>query len=371
MAQNVNVLDCTLRDGGYRNNWDFSQEHALEIVRLLDAVGIDYIEIGYRNSPPNEHGVKLTGQTPDDYVAAMREHVPKAKLAVMYAPSLATEKDIEKLAELGVSMVRCSMPHISPERAFPLIKRGFDLGMLSTANMTNVTQYRLDHLVDMCNRIIDQGCSIIYIADSNGSMTPESVKSTLAHLQEKLHPVQLGFHNHNMLGMAMANAIEAIRMGVSYIDCSLRGMGRSAGNVPTESLLTYLLRTDKSKSYDVRGVLHAALYLLEKYPTADPRPTPQDTAYGAYDVDSLLERIITPVAAQNGVDWCDLIAAMAASNVDKSHISPEVLTDIAKSLRLRTECVNMTTGSEIQSGKNLDNSRKIFDGSRCDQANSF
>jgi 4-hydroxy 2-oxovalerate aldolase len=326
------VLDVTLRDGGYQNNWDFSQEHAIEIVRLLVAAGIDHIEIGYRNSPPNEHGVKLTGQTPDDYVAAVREHVPTAKLAVMYAPCLVTETDLEKLAELGVSMVRCSLPHTSPEQGFPLIKRGHDLGMISTANMTNVTQYRLDDLVDLCNRVIDNGCDVIYIADSNGSMTPESVKSTLAHLQEQLHPVQLGFHNHNMLGMAMANAIEAIRMKVSYIDCTIRGMGRSAGNVPTESLLTYLSRAHEDERYDVRAALYAALYLRAHYTMADPRPTPQDTAHGAYDFDSLLEPVIRQVAEKNEVHWCDLMTAMAASHLDKTHITTEVLCDIARAL---------------------------------------
>lgn len=328
------VLDVTLRDGGYQNNWDFSQEHAIEIVRLLVAAGIDHIEIGYRNSPPNEHGAKLTGQAPDTYVAALREHVPMAKLAVMYAPSLVTEKDLEKLAELGVSMVRCSMPHASPEKGFSLIQRAHDLGMISTANMTNVTQYRLDDLVGLCNRVIDNGCDVIYIADSNGSMTPESVKSTFTYLQEKLHHVQLGFHNHNMLGMAMANAIEAIRMDVSYIDCSIRGMGRSAGNVPTESLLTYLLRVHEDERYDVRAALYAALYLRAHYPMADPRHTPQDTACGVYDFDSLLEPVIRQVATKYGVHWCDLMTAMAASPLNKAHITVEALRDIAKSIRL-------------------------------------
>ncbi|HEV3156562.1 MAG TPA: hypothetical protein VGZ00_04385 [Candidatus Baltobacteraceae bacterium] len=343
--QRVTVLDVTLRDGGYRNNWDFSQERAQEIVRLLVAAGIDHIEIGYRNSPPNEYGFKLTGETPDSYVAAIREHVPEAKLAVMYAPGLVTVNDIEKLNELGVSMVRCSLPHTSPERAFPLIKRGYDLGMVSTANMINVTQYRLDHLVDLCNRIIDNGCNVIYVADSNGSMTPESVKSTLTHLQEKLPNVQLGFHNHNMLGMAMANAIEAIRLGVSYIDSSIRGMGRSAGNVPTESLLAYLSRS--YRSYDVHAGLCAALYLREHYPMADPQPRPQDTAYGIYDFDSQLETNIIGAAKKNGVHWSDLMAAMHTADLDKTHITPRVLDNVAKSLQAastRTESSDCITG---------------------------
>jgi 4-hydroxy 2-oxovalerate aldolase len=328
----VTLLDVTLRDGGYQNHWNFQQEHAVEIVRLLLGAGVDHVEIGYRNSPPNESRVGLTGRVPNEYIAAIREAAPAAKLAVMYAPGLVTDRDLEELAALGITMVRGGIPHRRPERAFPLIKRGRDLGMISTANIINVTQYRLENLLDLCRRIIDNGCSVIYLADSNGSMTPESVKSTFAYLQERLEPIQWGFHNHDMLGMGMANAIEAMHAGVSYIDCSIRGMGRSAGNVPTEALVTYMSRISSGERYRVRGALRAALYLGAHSDVADPKPEPLDTACGAYDFDSLVEPLILQAAAENQVPWYDLIAAMAAANLDKARITQVTLNEIAASL---------------------------------------
>ncbi len=328
----VTFLDVTLRDGGYQNNWDFSQENATAIVNLLYGAGVSFIEIGYRNCPPKESNVGLTGKTPDDYIRILRNEAPNAKLSVMYSPSLIKEEDLDKMAELGVSMVRCSLPHAKQEEAFPLIKRGADLGMISTANFTNVTEYKMDVFIDLANRIIDNGCSVIYVADSNGSMIPESVNNLFETLREELHPIKLGFHNHNMLGMAMANAIEAIRSGVDYLDGSLRGMGRSAGNVSTEFLITYLSRIYPDDPYNVRNIIRAARYLCENFTTANPHPILEDMAYGAYDFDSLLCPLITEAATEFDVSWYSLISKMSESELDKPKITLDTVREVAKKM---------------------------------------
>lgn len=324
------LLEVTLRDGGYQNNWGFSQDNATALVRLIYDAGIEHIEIGYRNGVPAETGVGLTGKTPDDYVKAIREEVPKARLSVMYSPKLITEKDLETLAGLGVAMVRCSMPHIGAEAALPLIKKGVELGMISTANMTNVTEYKMDQLVEECNRIIDNGVSVLYIADSNGSMTPESVTATFAELKSRIHPIPLGFHNHNMLGMAMANAMAATEAGVEYLDCSLRGMGRSAGNVPTESILSYLAKTGSAAAFNLLAIFRAARYLSATFSTADPHPTLEDAAFGTFDFDTLLAPLITEVASEYDISWFALIDEMSKSDLDKPAITLDVIRAIAE-----------------------------------------
>lgn len=329
---NTTVLDVTLRDGGYQNQWNFSQDDAIALVSLLADAGIKHVEIGYRNCPPKESNVGLTGKTPNDFIKAVRAAVPDAKLAVMYSPSLITTADLEQMCELGVSMVRCSMPHTGADAALPLIKKAYDLGMVSTANMTNVTEYKMPDLVDEANRIIDNGCSVIYIADSNGHMTPESVRATFGVLRERLHPVQLGFHNHNMLGMAMANAIAAMDCGIDYIDGSLRGMGRSAGNVATENLQAYLLRRNGGQPGLLPAIVRAARYLSVNYPSAELHPGLEDMAFGAYDFDTLLGPAIAQAAGEYDVSWYALIARMATLDLDKPAITVDRLRAIARSM---------------------------------------
>lgn len=331
-TSSVELLDVTLRDGGYLNNWDFTLDTAISIVTGLYNAGVEYIEIGYRNCPPKESGVGITGICSNDYITAIRTAVPNAKLSVMYSPAYVEIADINKMADLGVAMVRCSMPHINFDKAYSLIKRGVDLGMISTANMTNVTEYNINDLVTECNKIIENGCSVIYLADSNGSMTPESVTSLFAYVKKHFKPVKFGFHNHNMLGMAMANGISAIQAGIDFIDGSLRGMGRSAGNVPTESLISYFLKTKLETRYDLRNILRPALYLTETISCSDPHPSLKDMAYGAYDFDSLLDPIISLVASEYDISWYSLIDKMAISNLDKPAINIDTIRKIAQEM---------------------------------------
>lgn len=326
------ILDVTLRDGGYSNNWGFSQDDAVAIVSDLAAAGLDLIEIGYRNGPPGHTGAGLTGQCPDAYIQCIRAAAPTARLSVMYYPGAVTEADLTRLAELGVAMVRCSIPADDLESALPLIKKGCTLGMISTANLTTVTEYKTSKLVDDANKIVDNGASVLYVADSNGSMTPDSVRAAFELLREKVRPVPLGFHNHNNLGLAMANAIEAMRAGVDYLDSSLRGMGRSAGNVPTESLVALLGRQGDAARMDLSAVLRIARYLVLRYPSANPTPALEDMALGAYDFFTNVQPFISAAADEYDVSWYALVAKMASSDLDKPAITLETVRAVARTL---------------------------------------
>jgi len=330
-------LDVTLRDGGYQNNWGFSQDQAGTLVTQLQSCGIDWIEIGYRNSPPKETNPGLTGRCPDAYIQALRKLAPSAKLAVMYAPGLVTTSDIDKMADLGVAMLRCSLPNSGAAEALPLIKHAHGRGLVSTANMTHLSEYQMPALIEEIRQIWDNGCSVVYLADSNGSMTPESVTRAFDELRSALPDVVWGFHNHNMLGMAMANAIAALKANIAFIDSSLRGMGRSAGNVPTESLVTWMTRQAGRARPEptIAAVIRVANYLDGLFTVATPRPTLQDLAFGAYDFDSLLGPDISEIAAEYDLSWLTLIAAMAEANLDKPSITVDTIRAVAKDVTAR------------------------------------
>ncbi|OED44182.1 hypothetical protein AB833_02155 [Chromatiales bacterium (ex Bugula neritina AB1)] len=328
------VLDVTLRDGGFQNDWNFSQQNAIALVSLLHDAGMDYIEIGYRNKPPIVvPNPGLSSRCDNDYVSAIKKQVPQADLSVMYLPKFVALSDIEMLADLGVSMVRGCVSPTGWEDALPLVKKGYDLGLISTANITEITERNIEEVVDTANRIIDNGCSVIYLADSNGSMTPNTVRDTFEYLKSRLaHQVELGYHNHNMLNMAMANYIEASHQGISYIDCSLRGMGRASGNVQSESLFAYKSKTYPKSRYSVPGIMRAAHYLCSQFASANPEPKLENTAMGAYNFVSTLESVIAVAANEYNITWLDLINEMYRVKLDRRHITLDTIRAVAHSM---------------------------------------
>ncbi len=331
----LKILDVTLRDGGYVNNWDFSQDMANAITGDLSAAGINFIEIGYRNFPAGHNNPGLSGRCSDEYIKAILAAAPGAKLSVMYSPDTVSLQDMDTLAALGVAMVRCSIPAGNLDAALPLIKHGCELGMVSTANMTTVTEYKTDQLISDCNHVIENGCSVVYVADSNGSMTPDHVEALFELLKTKVHPIPLGFHNHNNMSLGLANAYKAIQMGVEYIDCTLRGMGRSAGNVPTETLATFLQHQQLASNLNVLMILNLANYLVQQIPIADLKPSLQDMALGAYDFFTNVQPFITSASAEYGVSWYALISKMAALDLDKPNITFQQVQSIARQLSLQ------------------------------------
>lgn len=82
--------------------------------------------------------------------------------------------------------------------------------------------------------------NVLYIVDSYGSLVVEDVRKIINIIKGLDDKIQLGFHAHNNLELALANSIEAIKSNIDYLDCTITGMGRGAGNLKTELLLTYL-----------------------------------------------------------------------------------------------------------------------------------
>ena len=107
----------------------------------------------------------------------------------------------------------------------------------------------------------------IYLADSNGSLKPDTVSQMIAHLKPSTYA--LGFHAHDNLFLAQANAIAAIFAGATYIDSSLFGFGKGAGNLRTEGFVSYLHSENLGSEYDLSVCFEGAEYIKSNLQTAD------------------------------------------------------------------------------------------------------
>ncbi|CAM5250120.1 nucleoid-structuring protein H-NS [Streptomyces spiroverticillatus] len=287
-------LDVTLRDGGYRNNFDFPLDYALHHARESVAAGLEWVEIGYRNgSFTTKPGLGRTGVGADDYIRAVAEVVSPDRLCMILHPKNITEDDLPAMYGAGVRLVRFCLPSGAPETGLALLSRAAELGFTTTVNITRVSQLDRRRLVELAGMSADAGADVVYLADSNGSMLPDEV-SQLVTLVRSVTDTAVGLHAHNNLGLALANAIAAVDAGATWIDSSILGMGKGPGNLVTEQWLAYLGRGTGGDTYDLGRILGLAHRMESEIEQATPSLPLPDLVLGHFDL-SVEERAKLPV----------------------------------------------------------------------------
>lgn len=262
----LKILDCTLRDGGYYTDWDFSNEIVNVYINAMNKLPVDYLEIGYRNMPSDVYMGKFA-YSPLSVLKQIRESCDK-KLVVMLNEKSTNQKDLDTLLSplLGlVDMVRLAIDPKNFERALELAKAvksfGFEVGF-NTMYMSSWYEYEgfYENLKQL-NGIVDIFCMV----DSFGGVTPEDVKNIYEEVKTRT-TCPVGFHSHNNLQLGLANTLTAIECGVDYVDATILGMGRGAGNLNMELLLTYLNKKGLHVDFNVLGeVITAFQPLYDRY----------------------------------------------------------------------------------------------------------
>jgi len=233
-VRDFQILDVTLRDGSYANNFQFSCAQQKLITGEIEKAGIEYIEIGHgmgigANSPKN--GLAL--HTDKEYLAAAHSSLKKAKYGTFCIPGIAKLEDIDLLAEHGASFVRIGTNADAVDTSEDYIKRAKSNGLMVMTNFMKSYAISPKEFAENAIKSQDFGADMIYVVDSAGSMMPEQIEEIYGEIR-KVSNIALGFHGHDNLGMAMINSFKALELGFEYIDTSLQGMGRSSGNTSTE-----------------------------------------------------------------------------------------------------------------------------------------
>lgn len=268
MNRDFKILDCTFRDGGYYTSWDFDNQTVDAYIKAMNALPIDYLELGYRNNPSKEYMGKY-GYCPVSVLKHIRATSTK-KLDVMLNEKSTKPEDLEVLIKplVGiVDMIRVAIDPKNFDRAIILAKAikamGFELGFNCMYMSRWLTDYP-DFLkkLNQINGVADLFCMV----DSFGGMTPKELTTIVKEVRANT-TVPVGFHGHNNLQLGLVNTLTAIDLGLEYVDCTVLGMGRGAGNLNTELLLTYLnAQQGLEVDFNVLGdVITAFTPLYEKY----------------------------------------------------------------------------------------------------------
>ncbi len=263
--EKIRLLDCTLRDGGYINDWNFGERTIKKIIAELVRAGTDLIEVGFLRDCEYESGRTLFNSIREVKQVLPEEH-GQTGFAVM---ALHDQYDVRRLEENDgtVSAVRVTFHDYDVEEGLTFCRRVIEKGYPLFVNPINIMGYddsELLRLLEKVNKVMPYGFSIV---DTFGSMTKKELIRIYSLCEHNLDAgITLGLHLHENMAQSFLLAQAFLEMRAQerscVVDASLNGMGRVPGNLCIELIMDYLNR-NYSKSYDIDPVLDA----IEKYIT--------------------------------------------------------------------------------------------------------
>lgn len=249
----VTILDCTIRDGGLVNNWNFSIEFVQEVYRALSLAGVDYMEIGYKNSRKyvSSEGVGPWRFCDESLLRETITHKTNTKLSAVVDVGRVDLSELLPRRESLLDLIRvCCYIH-EVDQAIELAEHIHQLGYETSINIMAVSTAPETSLTEALVRISRSPADLVYIVDSYGSLYNHDIMALIERFKQLSPGKKIGIHAHNNLQLAFSNTLLGAQMGAAFLDSSIYGMGRAAGNCPTELLVGSM----KHSKYDLQPIL--------------------------------------------------------------------------------------------------------------------
>ena len=254
------LLDCTLRDGGYVNDWNFGRDNIVNIFERLVSAGTDIIEVGFldeRRSFDPDRSIMPDTQSADRIYGGLDKGGSMTVAMIDYGTC--SLEHIRPASECSLDGIRVIFKKHIMEEAFAYCEKIKALGYKVFAQAVSITSYtpeELLHFIDLANRVKPYAVSMV---DTYGLLHQEDLVKVTKVMDEHLDgEISLGYHAHNNFQMGYANAIAFLKSGRRrlVVDGTLYGMGKSAGNAPLELLAMYMNSHERG-NYDVSQMLEA------------------------------------------------------------------------------------------------------------------
>jgi 4-hydroxy 2-oxovalerate aldolase len=253
--EKIKVLDCTIRDGGLINNHNFDLKFVRAVYKALSEANVDYMEIGYKNSKrlfsPKEFG-RWKFCDDADINKAIEGIESKTKISIMVDVDRVDIEDVLPRKDSPVAMVRVASYVKDIDKAIFLVNHFADKGYETTVNIMAISRALDNELTEALQQLEEESkAQVVYIVDSFGALYQETTEFLIKKAKGVLKTKEVGIHAHNNQQLAFANTIEAIIHGSNYVDGTIYGLGRAAGNCPLELILGFL----KNPKFDIRSIL--------------------------------------------------------------------------------------------------------------------
>lgn len=239
----ITLIDCTLRDGGYYNAWDFQSTLIQEYLVAMDGIGVDVVEMGFRTLSNNGFQGPCAFTT-DQFLEGLEIPAGLTVGVMVNANELVSATEVgealirifpKSASDSPVKLVRIACHTHEFTDALPAVTwlkhRGYRVGF----NLMQIADRQDDEIKNLAKAASGYPIDTLYFADSMGSMSPDQTARIIGLIREGWKG-EIGIHTHDNLGMALSNTLRAMDEGVTWVDSTVTGMGRGPGNAKTEQL---------------------------------------------------------------------------------------------------------------------------------------
>ena len=256
MIKNRNnyIVDCTLRDGGYYNNWDFSDELINNYLYAMSSSNVKFVEIGYRSLVNKEF--KGPNAYANDYFLNDLKIPKNINIGIMLnGDEFVGKNNIQNLLcklfpltgdNTRVKFVRIASNLGEIKSLLEVISWLKNKGFKVFINIMKISEYTFKDFENHLPQLNDYHIDSLYLADSFGNIDLNKLESIVRDIK-CFWRGDLGIHAHDNLGLGLANTLKASSMGVRWLDSTVLGMGRGSGNAKTEELIIEMKMFNQSK----------------------------------------------------------------------------------------------------------------------------
>jgi 4-hydroxy-2-oxovalerate aldolase len=326
----LHLLECTLRDGSYVIDFQFSERDTMIIAAALENAGIDLIEIGHGlGLNASAAGKGQAAESDQAYLRAASRTLKRARWGMFFIPGVGRHEDLDMAASYGMSFVRVGTNASEVVQSQAYIEHAKRLGLFVSANLMKSYTMPPAELAEHGSLSAEYGADVVCVVDSAGGMMPEDVRAYIQAMRGAID-VPVGFHGHDNLSLGIANVLAAVDAGATYVDSTLRGMGRGGGNPPTEVLVAVLKKRGIDLGVDMNRLMDLSERIIKPMlPSAGLDPIDITSGYAQFHSSYL--KTILKYSNQYEVDPRDLIVAVC--EVDQTYAPEELVEEIAKRLQ--------------------------------------
>ena len=251
MSKQIKILDVTLRDGMHPLKHQLTATQMAGVAARIDSIGADVIEFGHGNGlAGSSFQYGLAASTDAEYIEAVAAAVSKTKLGVIIIPGIGTRHELAIAREHGVAVARLATQITECDIAEQHIRMAIEMGFEARAVLPCASALSVEDTVKYAQKSASYGAKVVYLLDGGGYLLPEMVHDRVTAMCKSLD-VEVGFHGHNNLQLAVANSLAAVDAGATHVDCCLKGLGAGAGNCPTEIFVAVCQRKEIQTGVDL------------------------------------------------------------------------------------------------------------------------